>query len=127
MKGAKFIKVMDYHLQGSDQLKFKSEELIIQSSLKDGLSFRAMFPEYEFVAPDSENILIRKNDIELLKEHYKRIRTLFDYDKAGITSAGKYLEQYQIEPISFTMAKDVADSVRDNGQMLTQINLSSLL
>lgn len=128
MKGAKFIKVGDYYLQGCDALTFQASELLIMSSLKDIMAFEDLgFEGFEYIAPDSENILVRKNDMELLMEKYPRIRTFFDWDKAGIDAACKYKDQYGIETITLPLSKDLSDSIRDHNQLIVKLELLSLL
>lgn len=123
IKSAKFIKVKDY-IQGSDQLKFKADNLLIQSSMKDGLCFDGLdIPGYEWVAPDSENILIPKYEIEFYKTKFKKIEILFDNDKAGIEAAAKYTIQYGLPSHLLKMEKDNFESVAIWGQPLTRIKL----
>jgi hypothetical protein len=128
MKGAKFIKVMEYYLQGSDQLTFSVDDLLIMSSLKDGMGFMELgFEGYEFVAPDSENVPITPKDMEWLMSKYKRVRIFFDNDPAGRKAAMQYKKLYGTETINLMMGKDLTDSIAQYNQMLVKIELTPLL
>ena len=119
-KDAKFIKVKDF-IQGANQLEYNSSNLIILSSLKDSMSFIEMkFEDYEVVAPESENILIEKEIINWFKLSYENVLVLFDNDDAGIKSAKKYYEEYNLKPIILTLGKDVAECVETFGLDITK-------
>lgn len=110
----KFIKVSDY-VQGSDQLK-DHRFLVITSSLKDIMALKSLKLSVDYIAPDSENALIRK---ELMNEYFKRyekIIVLFDFDEAGIKAMERYKELYpEILTAVLPMSKDPSDSIRDYG------------
>lgn len=113
-KNKKFIKVQDY-VQGTDQLK-TSKCLVICSSLKDVLSFKAMkFKGIDAIAPDSENTMITKEYMQDIMSRYKKIVTLFDDDVAGIKAMKKYEDMYGIPYLHLQMSKDLSDSVKDYG------------
>jgi Toprim-like len=123
----KFIKVVDY-VQGSDQLTFEKPFLVICSSLKDMMAFTKMrFNNAEVIAPDSENILIKKEIIEAYKGKYKAICTLFDNDPAGKKSMLKYHEEYQLPYVTLNLEKDLADCIEAHGISNTRIHLQPLL
>jgi hypothetical protein len=110
----KFIKVQDY-IQGSDQMT-NAKYLIITSSLKDLLAFKALgFKGIDAIAPDSENSLIPEDYMNMLKTKYTKIFTMFDDDSAGIKAMNRYEELYQIPCIHVQMSKDLSDSVKDYG------------
>jgi DNA primase len=122
----KFIKVKDY-VQASDQLT-GSNCLIICSSLKDILSFKAMrFKGIDAIAPDSENSMIPKEYMQNLMTRYKKVFTLFDDDVAGIKAMHKYQEMYGIPYLHLQMSKDLSDSVRDYGISNVQVVLHHML
>ena len=124
---SKFLKVSNY-LQGSDQLKYNVPNLIITSSTKDGLSFMKLNIEgFEFCSPDSENTLIKKETIDFLKTKYSNIQILFDTDEAGIASALKYKEKYELESIYLDLEKDISDSISIWGQEFVKLKLMQLL
>ncbi len=122
----KFIKVQDY-IQGSEQLK-GHKYLIITSSLKDLMALKSLkLKQIDVIAPDSENTTIRKELMEMYKQDYEHVLTLFDNDEAGVKAMEKYKEQYNVSPIYLRMSKDLADSVRDSGPNETIINLVPLI
>lgn len=123
----KFIKIMDY-IQGTDQLKFNKDYLIICSSLKDMMAFVKLgINNAECVAPDSENTLIPERIIESYKKKYKKICTLFDNDAPGIRSMEKYKSKYDIPFVHLDLEKDIADCVKEHGINNTRIHLYPLL
>ncbi len=109
-KECKFIKCTDY-VQGSNQLKFNVPNLLICSSLKDGLSFLKLeIPGWEFVAPCSENTPLKQEIIQEYKRKYKDVVVLFDNDVAGITAAQKYKEKFGLNYVELIMGeKDISD------------------
>lgn len=127
VKENKFIKVKDY-VQGTDQLKYESKFLIINSSMKDILFFRKLnYPDTETVAPDSENNLIPEHIITSYKIKYKAVCTLFDNDEAGKKAAKKYEEVYGIKSAILPMSKDISDSGKDHGILKVKEILTPLL
>ena len=118
----KFIKVDDY-VQGAEQLQGKPY-LIITSSLKDLMALKSLkLKNIDVIAPDSENTMIKKELMELYKQQYKQVVTVFDNDEAGKKAMYKYFETYNVPFIHLKMSKDLADSVRDFGPMETIMNL----
>jgi 5S rRNA maturation endonuclease (ribonuclease M5) len=115
VKDRKFIKIKDY-IQGSDQLSYKEDYLVICSSLKDMMSLKRMgITNLESVAPDSENTIISKPVIDAYKFKYKKIITLMDNDGAGIDSMKKYEELYNIPYVHLELDKDLSDSIASRG------------
>lgn len=125
VKDHKFIKITDY-LQGSDQL---SEDgcLIIASSLKDAMVMKSLGLKCSFIAPDSENTVIRASVIEEFKKKYSTILTIFDNDEAGIAAMKKYKELYDINYVYFDLEKDVADAVKAHGVNVVKRKLVPLI
>jgi len=123
----KFMKVREY-IQGTDQLTFSKDYLIICSSLKDMLCLLKLgYKQVEVVAPDSENALIKPHVINAYRIKYKNICTLFDNDTAGIEAAKKYTEVYQIPAVKLELSKDLSDSVRDHSIKKVREVLTPLL
>lgn len=123
----KFIKVLDY-IQGSDQLTFNVPYLVIIGSLKDLMAFNKLrFKNVECVCPDSENILIPERMIQIYKERYTAICTLFDNDAPGIQSMVKYENTYDIPSVHLELEKDMFDNVREHGVDNVRIHLYPLL
>jgi len=113
-KKHKFIKVAHY-VQGIDQLKYNKPYLIICSSLKDIMTLRHFNYNAEYIAPDSENTMIKPYIIENLQKKYKKVVALFDFDKAGKEAIKKYRLTYNIFGAHMNISKDPADAVRDHG------------
>lgn len=114
-KDKKFLKIKDY-VQGSEQVKGE-KFLIITSSLKDILSLRSLkLQNIDLIAPDSENSIIKKEQMEIYLKTYKKIILLFDNDDAGIKAMKRYQELYPgLEALVLPMSKDPSDSIRDHG------------
>ena len=124
---AKFINVAPY-IQGTDQLKFDKDYLIIQSSLKDIMAFTKLrIQNAEYVAPNSENVIIPERIINSYKKKYKGICTLFDNDAAGIRSMNKYKDVYDIPFAHVALEKDTSDNIREHGIENTRIHIYPLL
>lgn len=110
----KFIKVSS-HIQGSEQVK-GHPTLIYTSSLKDIMSMTSMELNIDYKAPDSENTILSLEDVEMDKEVYTDIFTLFDNDEAGVKAANKYKELYNIEPLFINYGeKDPSDHIKKLG------------
>lgn len=110
----KFIKVKDY-IQGSEQLK-NHRWLMITSSLKDIMSLKSLKLSLDYVAPDSENTVIKEKYIEDWKLIYEKIIVLFDNDEPGLKAMSKYKELYpDVELAVLPMSKDPSDSIKDFG------------
>ena len=125
-KNKKFIKVKDY-VQGTDQLT-GSKYLIICSSLKDALAFKAMkFKGIDVIAPDSENSTIPKEYMDQILKRYTKVFTLFDDDIAGIKAMNKYKEKFQIPYLHLQMSKDLSDSVKEYGLASVKTVLYNML
>lgn len=110
----KFIKVKDY-IQGSEQLK-GHRWLMITSSLKDIMSLKSLKLSIDYVAPDSENTVIKSMYLEEWDLMYERIIVLFDNDEPGLKAMLKYIELYpDLDMITLPMSKDPSDSIKDYG------------
>ncbi len=127
-KACKFIKVFSY-VQGEDQLTGKSDNLLIQKSLKDCAAFfELQIPGWEVIAPDSENNLLPAEYIKEKRIKYKHIVSFFDCDKAGYAATEKYEEIYSIPPVGFNMGqKDLSDSMKHHGIEPAREELMQLL
>lgn len=115
VKEAKCIKVKSF-VQGDDQLKYNSENLLITKSMKDIAAFYELqIPNWECIAPESENALLNKKYVEGKKKQYKKIVVLFDNDKAGHDASNEYVKQYEIPNVEFNMGqKDLSDTMEKN-------------
>lgn len=126
-KNNKFIKVHSY-VHGHEQLTYQVPYLVICSSLKDMGSFKALkFINAEQIAPESENVMISREQMEFYKIKYKAICTLFDNDEAGLRSMGKYHEEYDLPYVHLNIEQDLAKAVKEHGLQNTRIVLQPLL
>lgn len=122
----KFLKVRDY-VQGSEQLKGE-KFLVITSSLKDIMSLRSLKIPVDLIAPDSENSMIRKEQMQGYLKSYDKVIILFDYDEAGIKAAEKYKEVYpEVVTCVLPMSKDPSDSIKDHGAKKVYLTLIPLI
>lgn len=122
----RFIKTQNY-IQGSEQLRFEKPYLVITKAIKDICCISEMKLPIELIAPDSESTLIKPQVINAYRNKYKAVCTLFDNDKAGIRAMERYKKEYDLPCVHFTLAKDVSDSVKDNGMKRTRDELIILL
>ena len=118
-------------IQGWAQLPYKGSLLIITKSLKDVMVLRKL--GYYAIAPGSESANIPEKIMNQLKERYKKIIILFDYDDGGLNGASKLSKKHNIDKIFIPYeykeiynAKDVSDFYKEFGktktkQMLRQI------
>lgn len=126
-KAAKFIEVFSY-TQGEDQLTYKKPCLIIMSSLKDIVGMTKLkFSFAEYVAADSENIILSKEKINYYKSKYKYVSVLFDNDSAGLKAMNQYKEVYGIQGIFFNVEKDVDECIVQHGLNNTRLFLTPIL
>ena len=127
VKKKKFIKVRNY-IQGSEQLKYNKEFLIICSSLKDLLAFNKLkITNGECIAPDSENTLIPEAALNKITEKYNDVCVVFDNDDAGIKSMKKYQDKFNFKYVILDLEKDISDSVKKYGIEKTRDILFKLL
>lgn len=114
------------HVQGFDQLTYERPYLVIVSSMKDGLSLNSMNFPVEFIAPSSENTIIKPETINFLKTKYKEVGVLLDNDDAGLRNMLKYNSLYNTPYTNLEMAKDISDSVKEYGVQKVREELSIL-
>lgn len=122
----KFLKLASY-IQGTDQLKYNQPNLIITKSLKDIMTLSAFGYNAEYLAPESENVLIPQVIMNMHKAKYKAVCTLFDNDDAGRAAAKLYEDKFGIPGIQCLSAKDPSDSVKTIGRERTISELTPLL
>lgn len=111
----KFFRVAEY-LQGSEQLK-GCDYLVITSSLKDIMALKSFNLSVDYIAPESENVMVKAEEMLKFFNKYKKVLILFDNDDAGIKAMRKYKEIYKdiliiILPL---LSKDPSDSIKDFG------------
>tara|TARA_R100001463_G_scaffold26997_6_gene62850 strand:- start:3028 stop:3951 length:924 start_codon:yes stop_codon:yes gene_type:complete len=112
-------------IQGIDLIPQTHDILIIQKSYKDVmLCYEFGYPA---MAPQSETCPISSDIITDIKQRFKRIVILYDNDEAGKKSAKTLSEQYDLECIFLTEAKDLSDHVLLHGKEYTHDTLKELL
>lgn len=110
----KFIKVQSF-IQGSEQLAYSTQVLIITKALKDIMCVNRMGLPVELAAPDSENTMIPPYIIQVWKSRYPYICTLFDNDSAGIKAMKRYEKEYGIPYVHLKAEKDISDTTKVHG------------
>lgn len=110
-KKGKFIMLDNSYIQGEEQLT-GADTLIIQSSLKDGMSVQSLGLKVDFTAPNSENTILSPAYINQKKKEYKYIIVMLDNDKAGKEAMALYRDKYQLGVCYIPAEKDVADVVK---------------
>lgn len=125
-KSLKFINVKGF-IQGVDQLSYKSDTLVLCSSMKDGLALMELNLNLEFIAPNSENTMIPRSRLAEYMLKYDKIYTLFDNDAAGHKAMKKYKNSYGIQGLYLNLSKDLADSIKDFGRKTTKMILKTLI
>lgn len=114
-------------LQGLELLKYDKPYLVICSSLKDAMCLMSFGYPIEVLAPNSESTIIKPHIIDNLKKKYKKVIVFFDNDNAGKNSINKYKELYNLEGITETLSKDIADTVKEHGPKKADVNFRKLL
>ena len=122
----RFLNVCPY-IQGLEQLEYKTDMLIITSSLKDLLALLTLDMNVESIAPSSENSMLQRSLLSASSLKYKRIVTLFDNDAAGHKAMERYEDMYNIPGIYLNLSKDLSDSIRDFGIIKTKQCLKPLI
>tara|TARA_R100000544_G_scaffold30635_1_gene16894 strand:- start:21331 stop:22305 length:975 start_codon:yes stop_codon:yes gene_type:complete len=122
----KFTKVHE-SLQGLEQLTYEKDYLIIVSSLKDGMCIRSFDFNLEFIAPHSENTMLKPHIIHNLKSKYKKVLCLFDNDEAGHKAMEAYEKVYNIPGIYIKSEKDISDAVKKYGADAVKPKLFKLI
>jgi len=123
-KKMKFFTVDNTYIQGSEQLEYKEDLLILASSLKDIMSLYSLGFKAEYVCPASENTPIRKQALKDFALSYKKMVTFFDNDNAGIIGMEKYETMYNIPSIRIHTQKDPAEMVDVRGVSYTLAELT---
>jgi len=79
------------YLMGWEQLD-GHQDIIITKSMKDILSFKS-FMNIDVIAPQSESSHISLERLMYIKQRYRNVYVVFDYDPAGITAAERLAEE----------------------------------
>lgn len=106
-------------IQGYRELPKKGKTLIITKALKDVMTLREL--GYDAIAPQAESVLISPQQIVELKNRFKKIVSLMDFDYTGVVMLNKMKKLYNIPPYTLTNgrfytpnfgAKDISDLVK---------------
>ena len=120
-----------HDLQGWAQLPQYNDLLIITKSLKDVMVLYKL--GYHAIAPGSESASLPVKIVDQLKERFKKIIILFDYDDGGLNGASKLNNKFGFDKVFIPYeykeihnAKDVSDFYKEFGKdktikMLKQI------
>lgn len=94
-------------VQGLQELQDSGDLLVITKSMKDVL----VFAEYGVpaIAPQSEVHPVGDELMAELKQRFKRIVLVYDYDYTGVKNTNKLRKQYQIDYAFVEGAKDLSD------------------
>jgi len=110
-------------VQGWDQLPESGPVLVITKSLKDVMALD--YFNIPAIAPQGESQLLSDEKIQEIHERFDTVRSLFDFDLAGIGAARRLRDKHGIPPLFLTDgrfntenfgAKDFSDFVKDNGK-----------
>lgn len=111
---AKYLTVNSGYLIGSEQLNFKSDTCAIISGLKDIAAISELKLDCEYVAPNSESIILKSSTIDLLKYKYKNIVSILDNDNTGKKMMMMYKKVYGINPVIINLEKDLFDNNKNH-------------
>lgn len=105
-------------IQGWKQLKYEAKYLIITSSKKDYLSLGCLLEmiaphvKIEFIAPNSEGVLLDGSVLVLLRSKYEHIFTFLDWDDAGERFSKIYQLRHRVDALNHLLrpynVKDIA-------------------
>ena len=86
-------------IQGEAQLERPGDDLVITKSLKDVMALSEF--GIQSIAPNAESVHISPDKIEQYKQEFKRIISLYDYDRAGMHGAWLLRKDYGIPAFMF--------------------------
>lgn len=116
--------VPGYALFGWDELKFKSDTLIVAKSQKERLIFLKFFPDV--IAIQSERVgAISEEDITLLRSKFKRILYFGDNDTTGLRVVQEFKEA-GFEAINYPERFLTSFGVKDTGDFVKKWGLDYL-
>lgn len=95
------------HIQGAQQLPATGDNLIITKSLKDVM----VLSEYGIpaIAPQSEVHPIMEAIMYEMKQRFKNITLVYDFDYTGVKNTNKLRKQYDLNYAFVDGAKDISD------------------
>ncbi len=114
-------------IQGEAQLNKPGKDLVITKSLKDVMALSEF--GIQSIAPNAESVHLSPEVIEQYKQEFKRIVSLYDYDRAGMHGAWLLRNDYNIPAYMFGpefIEKDFAEfckshTVREIENLITRI------
>lgn len=108
----KFLEFFDYP-EGLDQFKKTNDKLIIQSSLKDIMSFYQIFEGFNHFTTNGEGKIISSLYDNSFQKTYSKKYVLLDNDEVGLKTTEIYKEM-GYKPIYLPLSKDITQSISDN-------------
>ena len=117
-------------IQGLVQLPESASLLVLTKSLKDVMVLDSF--GVPAIAMQSETAMPYDYIVDSLRERFRNIVSLYDFDYAGIRTASKLKKEFGIRPFFLTDgrfdtrnfgAKDISDFIRDNGRDTTAMVL----
>lgn len=113
---------------GYEQLPEYGDLVIITKALKDIMTLRSF--GYFAIAANSETSVLKESIIKDLQDRFKKIVVLLDNDEAGINTARKYHDKYNLKyviiPIKYE-CKDISDFVKKYSIEKTEELLTKLI
>lgn len=123
-KTCKFIYVNDF-FQGAEQIENK-RHLILTKSLKDIMSLSTITRQFDFLAVDSENTMLNKTRLAVIKHSYKSKFILFDNDEPGQKAALRYIDHGFVN-IPWSLHKDPSEAIEKIGYENTKKHFVELI
>jgi hypothetical protein len=123
-KTCKFIYVNDF-FQGAEQIENK-RHLILTKSLKDIMSLSTITRQFDFLAVDSENTMLNKTRLAVIKHSYKSKFILFDNDEPGQKAALRYIDHGFVN-IPWSLHKDPSEAIEKTGYENTKKHFVELI
>lgn len=125
-----------HYYQGFEQLEGHNI-LLLTKSLKDIMCFYELFKEMnikcDLIAPQAESVNLDDKFVTAIKERYKRIIIISDFDRAGVMFVQRCRKQYNLLEFKFistkrisidnkmkVLDKDVSDYYELNGKEKTK-------
>ncbi len=112
-KGTKHIgNIKSYSIMGLKQLPEASDLIIISKAYKDVLVLYSL--GYNAICAASESIILKQEQIDLIKSKCSKIVVLLDNDKTGLEKMQRYKEIYNLECIVIdkeSKCKDIAEYI----------------
>ena len=114
-------------VQGLPVLPLQGDLLFITKALKDVMTFYSM--GINAIAPQSENSLLPKRIVELIKRRYTTSIIYYDNDGPGKEAAKKHSKFYGMDYIHNPLGdpKDPSDFYKEKGEGAFRITLNQLL